>query len=291
MKWLRDPLAQFFIIGALLLLVYGAASGFLGRGARRIEIGEAEVEMLAGNFERQWRRPPTEDELRGLVRGRVREEVAYREALALGLDTDDTIVRRRMVQKMELLAQDLALMADPTDEELRQFFAERPEDYRLPDRVSFQQVFFSVDRRGAAAEQDAAELLTRLRSGGVDAARIEELGDSLMVPVEFYRASPGEVERVFGEGFAETVFGLDEGWHGPLPSPFGVHLLQVTERSDGGAPAYEDVRADLVRDFNLQRTETAKERLYEGLLSGYEVTIDEAALTRATLEAARPGSR
>lgn len=221
----------------------------------------------------------------------VREEVAYREALELGLDTDDTIVRRRMVQKMELLAQDLALMADPTEDELRQFLAERPEEYRLPDRISFTQVYFSVDRRGSAAEQDASALLSRLQSGEADAVEIAELGDPLMVPAEFYRASPAEIERVFGARFAEAVFDLGEGWHEPVPSPFGLHLLHVTELADGTDPAYEDVRAVLVRDFNLQRTETAKERLYEGLLAGYEVRIDEEALARATLEATRPNVR
>jgi hypothetical protein len=177
---------------------------------------------------------------------------------------------------------------------LQEFLAERRDAYRLPDRVSFEHIYFSVDRRGAAAEDDARALLVRIRAGELETDVLEavgDLGDPLMVPTELYDASPVELERVFGARFAQTVFALDPGWHGPVTSPFGIHLLHLTARTDGEFPDLDDVRAELVRDFNQERTDDARERLYEGLLSGYEVSIDEEALTRATLEAARGEAR
>jgi len=290
MKAARSPLLRFFVLGALLLLVYGLAGGWLGGASgKRIDIGEDEVALLADNFSRTWRRPPTAEELRGLIDARVREEVLYREALALGLDGDDVVVRRRMVQKMELLTQDLAVMSDPTDDELRRFLADNRARYRTPDRISFTQVFFSVDRRGAAAESDAAALRARLESGAITADEAEELGDSSLLAPEYRVVTRTDVESAFGNDFATALFALGEGWHGPLQSAFGYHLVRITERVAGADPDFAAVRADLIRDLNRERRDAATERLYDGLLSEYEVTIDDAAVDRMSLEAARAG--
>jgi hypothetical protein len=285
-------LLRFFVIGGILLLVYGLASGILSDDeGRSIEIDDAELALLAGNFERTWRRPPTEEELRGLIEARVREEVLYREALALGLDADDIVVRRRMVQKMELLTQDLALMSDPTEEELRRFFDENREVYRSPPRISFRQVFFSSDRRGGNAEADAAALLAQIESGDPGADVLQSAGDPSLLAPQYREVTPADVERSFGGGFAEAVFGLEPGWHGPLPSPFGVHLVQIVARTEGADAVYEDVRADLVRDFNRQRAERAKAEMYEGLRREYEVSIDENALQQLARSLSPAGGR
>lgn len=282
MKPLRDPLLRFFLIGGVLALAYGAASGWIGRAEERvIEIDESEVALLAGRFERTWRRPPTEQELRGLVEARVREEVLYREALALGLDADDIVVRRRMVQKMELLTQDLALMTDPTDEELRQFFADNRDEYRTPARLDFRQLFFSADRRGEAAEADASALLAGIDAGSVEEEELAEAGDPSLLAPEYRQVTQADVTRSFGSSFATALFALEEGWHGPLSSPFGFHLVQIVSRGAGADAVFDDVRAAVVRDFNRRRAELAKEEMYEGLLAEYEVAIDETALARA----------
>jgi hypothetical protein len=165
MKLLREPLGQFVALGIVLFVVYALASDLLASDeARRIAITESEIELLATTWERQWQRAPTAKELHALVDSRVREEVLYREALALGLDRNDVVVRRRMVQKMELLSQDLALLADPTDPELQAFFDENREDYRIPPRVSFSHVYFNADRRGEAVLEDAERVLAEIRA-------------------------------------------------------------------------------------------------------------------------------
>ncbi len=182
MKLFRDPLIQFVLLGAVLFGVYAFASdAFKKDESRRIQIGEAEVALLAAGWERQWRRPPTEQELRSLVDARVREEVLYRAALAVGLDENDMVVRRRMVQKMEMLTQDLALLADPTDQELRTFFQENPDDYRLPPRIGFSHVYFNADRRGSSATQDAQAVLADIQGQSPQPRSAPGRGDRFML--------------------------------------------------------------------------------------------------------------
>lgn len=290
MKLLREPLVHFVVLGAALSAIWAVGSDMFGADeSRTVVIDASEIELLADGWQRQWQRPPTADELRAIVDARVREEVLYREALSMGLDRNDVVVRRRMVQKMELLSQDLALLADPTDQELRAFFEERKEEYRLPARLSFSHIYFSVDARGDAVLDEARRTLARLRASDPPPDRAPELGDRFMLGYDFRLASPLEVQRSFGAGFAEDLFRLGGGWQGPVSSGYGVHLVNIVERVESRLPAYEEVRSRLVVDFNRMRTERANEALYEGLSEGYVVEIDEAALEASAL-GATPGS-
>ncbi len=292
MKLLKEPLVQFVVLGTLLALVWAAASGTFARDETRvIAIDEAAIELLASTWERQWQRPPTEEELRGLVNARIREEVIYRQAVAMGLDRNDIVVRRRMVQKVELLTQDLATLSDPPEEELRAYFTEHAEEYRAPARVSFRHVYFNPDRRGPAAEVDAATLLQDVKSGRVPETQALERGDRFMLASEYRLKSPDEVAREFGTRFADALFGLESGWHGPIPSGYGLHLVQVLGRQEGRIPEYEQAREQVLLDYQRSRRERANDLLVEGLMKEYDVTVDEDALRTNTLEArARAGS-
>jgi hypothetical protein len=288
MRLLREPLLHFVALGVALFLVYALASDlFTPDTSRRIKITASEIELLAENWARQWQRPPTEDELRGLVEARVREEVLYREALAVGLDQNDVVVRRRMVQKVELLSQDLALLADPTDQELQTFFAENQEEYRIPPRISFSHIYFNVDSRGAEAEGDAGRILQTLRAQSPPPARAPEMGDRFMLPYDYPPLTPLEVQQQFGSQFADALLELEPGWHGPIASGYGLHLVHVSERLESELPDYRDIRDRLVVDFNRDRSERARDALYEGLRANYTVQVDEAALQGAAL--ASPG--
>ena len=276
MKLLRDPLLHFMILGAVLFAVYALATGvFSSNQARRVEIGGAEIEFLVANFERQWGRGPTPEEKKRLLDARVREEILYREALAVGLDRNDVVVRRRMVQKMELLTQDLALMTDPTDQELRAFFEERRDEYRVPPRLSFSQIYFNAERRGAAVEQDALLLLAELRSARPQSDRAPERGDPIMLDHDYSRQEPQEVTRIFGDRFAESLFDLEPGWQGPIVSGYGLHLVHVGERMEGRAAKYEEIRDRLLDSYNRVRRQRANEALYRNLADRYEVLIDQ----------------
>jgi hypothetical protein len=287
MKLTRDPLIHFLLLGILFFVVYTAVTGYFASDQKRqIEITDSEITLLAEGWSRRWMRPPTEQELRGLVEARVREEILYREALDLGLDNNDVVVRRRMVQKMDLLTQDLSVLADPTDQELTAFYDERSEDYRIPPRLSFSHVYFNIDERGADGEAAALALLDELRSQSPAVTRAPERGDRFMLGHDYRDVSPDAVSREFGVQFAEALFQLPPDWHGPIWSGFGLHLVYVGDRIEGRIPDLADVRREVVVDFNRWRQEEAKDQLFEVLLDRYDVSFNEETIRLEALKIA-----
>lgn len=282
MRLLREPLFQFAVLGAVLFAVYAFASdAFSSDDSRLIEVDEAEIAFLVANWQRQWQRPPLEHELRALVDARVREEVLYREALAVGLDQNDIVVRRRMVQKMEMLSQDLALLADPTDAELQAYFDERREEYRVPPRISFSHIYFNADTRGRSVEEDARRVLAELQARNPSPERAPELGDRFMLQYDYSLRAPIEVRQQFGSHFAEEIFKLESGWQGPVLSGYGLHLVYVGDRVEGRIPELAEVRDRVVNDYNRDRGQRANKALYDGLRTNYEIAVDEEALAGA----------
>jgi parvulin-like peptidyl-prolyl isomerase len=198
----------------------------------------------------------------------VTEEVLYREALALGLDRDDLVVRRRMRQKMEFLNDGLAERG-PSEEELRAFLEENPERFLFPSRVSFRQVFIRPEEDDAV-EKHAARLLARLRTG----ADPETLGDPTLLPRSLRSATPREVAETFGARFAEALADTPEGvWSGPVESSFGAHLVRVSAREPGRLPALEEARGAVEREWAAERRAEARERFYDAVRGSYDVEV------------------
>jgi len=272
-RMLREPLLHFFVLGAGLFALFAWLRGPLAAAPERIHVETARIEQLALGFERTWQRPPTQEELAGLVDEFVREEILYREALALGLDRDDTIVRRRMRQKLEFLSEDIAPVAEPDDAALVRQLTEHADAYRIEPQVALRQVFVSRDRRGDAASGHAQVLLARLSADpGAD-----EAGDASLLPASLPLAPLAEVARVFGSAFAEEVVKLAPGrWSGPVESGFGLHLVFVEQRVEGRAPALDEVRDAVRNDWLSARRAEANEAFYQSLRERYEVTIDAA---------------
>ena len=286
MKRLKEPLVQFVLLGAALMLVYSLTSdAFADDTSKQITMGADEIELLAANWERQWQRPPTETELRGLVDSRIGEEVLYRSAQSMGLDRNDVVVRRRMVQKMELLSQDLATLTDPPEEELQAFFQDNQQDYRVPPRVSFRHIYFNLDSRGVAGADSAARaLLERLRSADPVEVDVAAMGDRFMLAAEYTLRTPIDLQQAFGSSFAEVVSELDPGWHGPIGSGYGTHLVEITERVEPRLPEFDQVRDRVSTDYARVRRERANQLLLEGLSAEYEISIDSAAIRGRSLE-------
>jgi hypothetical protein len=275
---IREPLVHFLLIGAALFLLFDWGGG--GEGDRRIVITRGQVEHLAQSFEVVWLRPPTDEELQGLVDDYVREEVAIREAIAQGLDRDDTVIRRRLRQKLEFVVEDSLESHPPTDEDLSFWLEKHAESFRSEPRISIRQVYVSRDRRGENAEAFAREILDDLaRAGGdLSLASIEALGDPLMLPREVALSSRSDVARMFGEEFAAKVFALPPGrWSGPVESGYGLHLVFVQERVGGRLPALADVREAVERDFLAARRKAELDARYERLLSKYSVVVEPEA--------------
>ena len=240
-RFVREPLLHFLLLGVLIFAAFKFISTDTSQPGK-ILITQGRIESLATTFSRTWRRPPSASELEGLIRDYIREEVFAREAVALGLDKDDTIIRRRLRQKLEFISEDVAAHAEPTDEQLRAYLKEHPDTFRGDRRYTFSQVYLDPQRRGANLSRDAAQVLTQLGRPGskVDPAT---LGDSLMLENEFKALPASEVMKQFGEKFAASLGEMPTGqWHGPIESGFGVHLV-LLKRAHRGLPAGAGRRA------------------------------------------------
>ena len=294
-KLIREPLAQFLVLGALLFVYFEWKGGGSGPGSTRISITPGLVSHLASGFARTWQRPPTDAELKGLVDDYVKEEIATREATAMGLDRDDTIIRRRLRQKMEFLVDEAVDATPPTDAEIRAWLEKHPGAFHPEPQVALRQVYVSVRRGGASAPVEAQRLLARLRAAGPD-ARIDALGDASMLPRELPLGPLSEVTRAFGTEFAARIDAIEPGrWTGPVESPYGLHLVLVSERVAAAPPALADVRPLVERELLAERRRTQLQALYERLLQKYTVTIEmpkeEAARTRRSPAPAEGGGR
>jgi peptidyl-prolyl cis-trans isomerase C len=287
----REPLAQFLAIGAIFFAVYRLpGSESLSASNNRIAIGAGEIEQSRAMFVKQRQRPPTEEELRGLIDARVQEEVLYREALAMGLDQDDTIIKRRLAQKLEFLNEDLSDAVVPTDAQLSAYFTENGERYQAPSRLSFVHVYFSTAKRGQKAEHDAKNVLVRLRTGA-PASAVEEMGDMFLLDYAYKEVLPEDIEKVFGRSFAEELVKLPEReWHGPIVSGYGLHLIKVSERQTLRASTLDTVREQVKRDWLEARRRHIKEQTFKKLRERYEVVIDDKAL-RERVIARNDGTR
>jgi hypothetical protein len=270
-RWLRDPLSHFLLAGAGLFLLYALVSD--GGGARedRIVVSEARVTSLAETFQRTWMRPPTREELRGLVDDYVMEEILYREALALGLDRDDLVVRRRMRQKMEFLSE--VAVPEPGEADLAAHLEAHPERFALPPRTSFTQVFVDPERSDGAPEARAEALLAELRRDADGPAEAPP-GDPTLLPRSFERATPNEVRNQFGQEFARALDSLSEGaWQGPVASAFGLHLVRISAREPGRVPRLEEVREVVAREWTARRRDEERARFQERVREGYEIVL------------------
>lgn len=274
-RWLREPLIQFLVLGAAFFLL----NGLLGRrdveaGERVIHVQPGRIENLAALFAKTWQRPPTAQELRGLVDDYVLEEALYREGLALGMDRDDAIIRRRLRQKMEFVANDIVELAEPTEAELEAWLATHPESYARPAHYRFRQVFLDPARRGDKLEADAKRVLAELRELAPDADP-RGLGDSSLLEHAFEDVRADVVARAFGDDFAAGLAKLPFGqWAGPVESAFGLHLVFIDACTKGRATALAEVRAAVERDFRHDRQQKASKSFHQEILARYRVVIE-----------------
>lgn len=272
-KLLREPLVHFLLLGGLLFLWFQWKGGASGPGTTRIVVTPGQVRNLASGFTRTWSRPPSEEELKGLIDEYVREEIATREAMALGLDRDDTVIRQRLRQKLEFLSGDAASGSLPSDAEIEAWVKAHPDAFGGETRISFRQVFLRADRR-EDARADAGRLLARLRAAGPETPGAE-LGDATMLPREMPLSELREVAATFGDGFARALAEAPEGeWTGPLASSYGLHLVLVRERVAPEAPSLAAVRPLVTREILAERRKRELERLYDELLAKYSVTVE-----------------
>jgi hypothetical protein len=274
-KLIKDPLLHFLLIGALLFLVFEFIKSPVGIQENSIVITRGDIDALQANFSRTWQRPPTDSEVSGLIEERVRDEIAYREAIAMGLDQGDSVIRRRLRMKMELLVEDVAGLSPPTDEDLEAYLVEHRESFHQQPQVSFMHVYLNSDKRGARVENDAKEILTKLSAAGRDADP-GSYGDPSMLPKELPLYYINDIGRLFGVDFSKNIQEVKPGgWTGPVWSSYGLHLVYVRERIEGRDPELAEVRKEVEREWSAKRRREFKEATYNKLGERYTIVIEE----------------
>jgi hypothetical protein len=281
---LREPLFQFLVLGAALFGLFHLVGNKKADAPEKIVVSSARIDNLADGFVRTWRRPPSKEELQGLVDDYIRDEVFYREGRAAGLDRDDVIIRRRVRQKMEFFAED-ASGPEPSEGELAAYLESNPERFKTEDRLTFRQVFLSATRRGAAIDRDSQRVSNALVLAD-QAVDTTALGDPFLLGEEFQAVSLSELAGIFGDVFAKRMSVMEQGrWQGPIPSSFGQHFVYISERIQGGAPLLDAIRDAVRREWSNARRLEAEQKLYRSLRERYEIVVEQPPATSAQAEA------
>ncbi len=275
-RWLREPLLQFLVVGVLLFglwKVVSPHSADLGP-ANRIVLTDDDLKQLATTWMLAGRAPPTDQQLQSLIDDRVREEVLYREALALGLDKDDTIVKRQLARKMEFLAEDVSKLEVPQPGELKAWFEKNKDRFALPPRVSFRHIYFSPDRRGENVRADAERAHSELAGKPMDAPAVATAGDPFMFQ-QYYGDRPfDEIARQFGPQFARALVAVKPGaWTGPIASGYGWHVVFAESITPQRIPDFDDIEADVKSAWMEDRRNAVRVRLYDAMRARYEVVL------------------
>jgi hypothetical protein len=272
-------LIHFVIIGAGIYLLFG----LYGRPdteelEKTISVSAGEIIWLEEAWEGKWNRPPTPEERQGLIKQYVRETVLYREALAMGLEKDDTVIRRRLGQKLEFLSQDLIRPSPPSKEELQAYFEANIDRYQPPDLMTMSQVFLDPDKRGDQTLEDAEAAKAKLEAMMEPPTDLSEFSDSFMLQTFYPERSEDELAKLFGREFARSVFALEpERWHGPVLSGYGVHLVYVHAQFKAPPPVFVEVEDDVRQDWEDEKRAELNEQFVENLLARYKVIIEGEA--------------
>ena len=278
-RLVKEPLFHFLILGLAIYAGYAWLNpDDAPESDQTIVVGAGERAWMRTSFEKRWNRPPTANELEGLTKEYVRETAFYREALAMGLDKDDTIVRRRLAQKLEFLVQDLIDVSPPSDADLETYFGEHHADYRQPDLITFTHAFVDPDKWGNETESHAATVQEALKKADDPTRGAKELGDPFMLQLYYPERTEADISKLFGGGFARSLGDLSLGaWQGPVLSGYGMHLVYVHARETFPEPAFANVRERVAQDWTEARREELNDEYRERLLEKYTVVIEDEA--------------
>ena len=275
-RCLHEPLAQFLLIGVVLFLAYGAFNHGAGQTERSYQIALTtdDLRQLQNTFTAQWQRAPSSEELHGLVEQKIRDEILYRQALQLGLDRDDVIIKRRLAQKMQFLAEDVGATHQPTSAELKAWYVKNSARFALPSRFSFRHVYFSPDRRGQQAHDDALKALVKIRAEPEESKAAPALADRFMFQDYYADRTPEELEKEFGARFASELPKFKPGsWQGPVESGYGWHLVFVNSVIPGRVPVFEEVESDVKTAWLADQKQQAWQKAYEDMRAKYTILL------------------
>ncbi len=270
MRVLKEPLLHFFLIGAAIFVWFHivAPESESVEDLEKITLDEDDVALLSARFEAQWKRPPSDSELKALVDASIREEVLVREARQLGLDRGDPLIRTRLSQKMDYLTEAIATSIVPNDEDLEVFLQENAERYATPVMVAFNQVFLGEEPGEAEIEKALATLRAK--------QEISELGGSTLLPASMPLSATRVVESVFGGGFSQSITEVETGqWTGPIRSGYGIHLVEVVAVEPSRTPPLAEIHDAVLRDWRRAMSEDLAQAQYQSLAEKYEIVAPD----------------
>jgi hypothetical protein len=293
-RWLREPLLHFLLIGLLLFAAYACIKRgrTAGESPTQIVLSLDELATMETYFESQWHRRPTPQEFQAMVEDKIKEEVLYREGLVMGLDKGDTIVKRRMAQKVQFLAEDIATAHEPSTAELKAWFEKNADKFALPSRYSFRHIYFSPDKRGTNAHDDAAKTLARIAGQSEDSPQIASVADRFMFQDYYGDRTPSAIAKEFGPQFAVALEKLNSGsWQGPIESGYGWHLVFVDTVIPSRIAAFEEIESEVKTAWLGEQKAQARERAYKSLRAKYTVLLPSLSDKQTTGAAALPPKR
>jgi peptidyl-prolyl cis-trans isomerase C len=272
LRLLKDPLLHFLLLGGLLFLLFAWRGDPGATDPYEIVITDDEVQSMGRALAILRGHAPTREEMWAMLEPSIKEEILYREALALGLDQNDSQVRARLTEKMLFLTQDIAEPIEPTGVELMAYFEADPEQFRRLATISFEHIFFSPSRRGAQLQADAEAALQQLREGDGESVA----SDDLLLEDHYDRVEFAAISRAFGEDFASSITALqpDDIWQGPMRSDYGLHLVRVTEVNESYQPDLDEIRSEVRTAVIAERRLEANEAGYRELRDRYEIVVN-----------------
>jgi len=281
-KILRDPLTHFLALGGLIFLLFSWRGAPESADPHQIVISDAEMDGIRQSLAILRGHMPSRDEIWEVLEPNVKDEILFREALALGLDQDDALIRARLTEKMLFLTQDLAEPATPTDAEIAAFYDADPARFRQPTVVSFEQIYFSPSRHGTEIEAAVLRARDQLMAGATEISD----SDDVLFEFRYNKVTPDAVARGFGTEFAKVILDLptDGSWQGPLQSDFGMHLVRVLDVVESYQPDFDAIRAQVTSALTTQRRLEANEVEYQKLRQRYEIVVDLSADPEFTVE-------
>ena len=291
-RFVREPLLHFAVLGALIYAAYGTFGTRVEEETpKTISVAAGEITWLADFWEKRWNRPPTDEELQGLVRQLLRERILAMEATSMGLARDDVVVRRRLAQKLEYLSQDVLGGSTPSEEDLRAFLADNPKDYERPAVLTLTHIFFDPDKRDETTLEDAKAQKRELVDNNVQPESARDYGDKFLLQNYYPERTYPDLAKLFGTGFTEQLPALAVGqWHGPVLSGYGVHLVYIHHREEAQPARFEDVKERLLEDWRDAKRKELSEKYLARLIADYDISIESDNPALKQLEQAVPGS-
>ncbi len=267
MSFLREPFLHFIVLGIALFVAFSWLNPSIDN-ANRIVIEENTIRALSLQFQAKWKREPSPQELEGLVDNYITTEVYAKEAMALGLDQNDPLIKKRLRQKMEYMSENAMSLFKPSDDVLKQYFENNKSTYMREPVFSFTQIYINPDKHKDNISNHVLEVREKLLK------KLSVSSDTSLLPRDYSQLSAYQIDRELGMGFSEQLISLELGqWSEPIPSGVGLHFIKLIERDVGKLPDFEVVRDEVIRDYSFQKRKATLEEQKALLLSKYDIEV------------------